>query len=369
MLRVAHVLNSPGRGGVPRVVEALVRHTDRDRIAPHAFYLKGGEGPDLFRGADIPCRSAETASKASAMTELVAFLDRYRIDILHTHSFRPNLYGRMAGLVLRPSGLKLVAHYHNDYTDKWTADAVLLEQRLAKVTDAGLAVSAPVAGHVAERVGLVCELAENAIDRDRVMGGDRMAGRIALGIGPDDVAVGLVGRVCRQKGVDTFVEAAIACLAKRPDMCFAVIGDAEDRDLQVRMTARIEAAGWPDRIRFAGHRDDIANVLAALDLLAAPSRWEGFGLMLVEAMAAGVPIVASDVGGIPDVVRHAAYLVSPDDPAALADALSRLAGNPSCRTALVEAGRGRAAHFSWDRTASRVAKVYDRIAGASCACF
>ena len=76
----------------------------------------------------------------------------------------------------------------------------------------------------------------------------------------------------------------------------AIVGDIEDPDLMTRLKEEIRQAGHADRICFTGHREDIADVLAALDLLAAPSRWEGFGLMLAEAMAAGVPVLASDVG-------------------------------------------------------------------------
>lgn len=365
MFRVAHILNSSGRGGVPRVVDALVRHADRSRIAPHVFYMKASDGPDLMADLDIPRRAATSGSKATAMTELISFLDHHKIDILHTHSFRPNIFGRMAGAVLRPSGLKILAHYHNDYSDKWDAETLCVERRLAAVTDAGIAVSAAVADHVSECVGMVCELAENGIDRSRVIGGDRAKGRAALGVPADACLVGLVGRVCRQKGIDTFVDAAIIAARQRPDACFVVIGDAEDRPLHARMTTRISEAGLEDRIHFAGHRDDMADMLAALDLLAAPSRWEGFGLMLAEAMAAGVPVVASTVGGMPDVLGPAGLLIPPDDCTALAQAMIALLGNKARRADMVQRGLQQSSRFDWARTTGRVCSVYDRIMRAA----
>lgn len=361
MLRVAHVLNSPGRGGVPRVAHALVRHAHADGISPHVFYLKDGDGPDLFDGVDIPRRVARSASKATAMTELVAFLDRYGIHVLHCHSYRPNLYARMAGAVLRAQGLRIVAHYHNDYAASWSPEELLLERRLAGVTDAGFAVSAAVAGQVARDVGLVCELAPNGIDLSRVAGGDRSAGRARLGAADGDFVVGLVGRVCRQKGIDTFVEAAIACLSDLPTARFVIVGDTEDAALTDAMTARIAAAGHGARINFIGHCEEIADILAALDLMVAPSRWEGFGLMLAEAMAAGVPMVASDVGGIPDTVGDAALLVPAEAPEALATAIRTLARDPARRKAMTAAGRARADRFDWARTAGIVAETYNRV--------
>lgn len=362
-LRVAHVLNSPGRGGVPRVAHALARHSDPDRIAAHVFYLKPGEGPDLFEDMDIPRRVAETGSKAVAMAELVAWLDAQRIDVLHSHSFRPNLYARMAGAVLRPAGLRMVAHYHNDYGDKWTGDALVLERRLGGVTDAAIAVSEAVAGQVAAEVGLRPEVIGNGVDLGRVVGGNRARGRHALGIAADRLLVGLVGRICRQKGIDLFVEAAERLCAGHPQAAFVVAGDAEDAGLRRDLGQRIDAAGLGERIVFAGHREDMADVLAALDLLAAPSRWEGFGLMLAEAMAAGVPVVASDVGGIPSVVGGAGRLVPAEDPAALAAALGALLRDPAEREALRRAGLARAERFDWERSAAEVEAVYRR-AGA-----
>ena len=361
MLRVAHVLNSPGRGGVPRVVEALIRHTDPARVAPHVFYLKPGPGEDLCGDLDFPRRSASSASKSVAMMDLVVFLERHRIDILHTHSFRPNLYGRMAGAVLRPAGLRIVAHYHNEYDDKWDAKALCLERRLGAITDLGLAVSTAVAGHVAERTGLVCEIAENGIDRVHATGGDRAAGRAALGLAAEDIVVGLVGRVCRQKGTDIFVEAAIPLATEEPRARFVMLGDPEDRALFDRLGARIGAAGLAERIRFLGHREGMADVYAALDVLAAPSRWEGFGLMLAEAMAAGVPVVASRVGGIPAVVGEAGILVPPEDPGALAGALELLLNDSARRAEMAARGRTGSARFDWGCTASRVVQVYRRI--------
>ncbi len=365
MLRVAHVLNSPGRGGVPRVVDALVRHSDIRHIAPHVFYMKASDGPNLMADLDIPRRTATSGSKATAMTELISFLDHHRIDILHTHSFRPNVYGRMAGAVLRPSGLKIVAHYHNDYSDKWDAEALSVERRLAAVTDAGIAVSVAVAGHVAECVGTVCDVAENGIDRSRVTGGDRASGRAALGVPADACLVGLVGRVCRQKGIDTFVAAATTVATQRPDARFVVIGDVEDQPLLTRMKALISEADLADRIHFAGHRDDMADMLAALDLLAAPSRWEGFGLMLAEAMAAGVPVIASRVGGIPGVLGNAGLLIAPGDPVVLARVITSVLDDEAHRAGMARRGLNHSTRFDWARTADGVSTVYDRIASTA----
>ena len=365
-LRVAHVLNSPGRGGVPHVAAALIRQADPARISPHLFYLKDGAAPDLAAGLNIPCGRG-SGGKSGAMLALVNWLGAHSIDILHTHSYRPNLYGRMAGAVLRPDGLRIVAHYHNDYSDKWRDPAILAaERRLAAVTDAAVAVSDAVARQVAEAVpGLpALEVIENGVDRARLAAaGARAQTRSELGLEPGQTVVGLVGRVCHQKGVDVFVEAALALVARYPEARFLVVGDLEDRALHARLSEEISTAGQHHVIRFTGYREDMGAVFAALDVVAAPSRWEGFGLVLAEAMAAGVPVVASRVGCIPSVVGNAARLVPSEDPAALAAEIGALLADPKARATLVRAGRIRAERFDWSRAAACLDALYHRIAG------
>jgi glycosyltransferase involved in cell wall biosynthesis len=105
------------------------------------------------------------------------------------------------------------------------------------------------------------------------------------------------------------------------------------------------------------------SLYAALDVLVAPSRWEGSGLTLAEAMAAGRPIVASAVGAIPEVVGDvgAAILVPPGDPTAIATAVGALLAEPERRAAMGAAGQHRAAHFSWEEAGAHLATVYDRV--------
>lgn len=362
---VAHVLNTPGFGGVPRVVRALVGQTDRRRYSPAVFFLKPGDGLDLFSGLDATVEvAARERGKTGAIAALAEFLDARNIGILHTHSFRPNLYGRMAGALLRATGLKIVAHYHNDYADKWSdPSAIALERRLGRITDARIAVSGAVAAHVAEWTGATPEsltVIRNGLDLSRLASADRARGRAALGLAEGEIGIGLVGRICAQKGVDTFVDAAERLLPDLPQARFVVLGAMEDRVLAERLRARAEALPG-QAIRFAGHRDDIGDLLAAFDILAAPSRWEGFGLAIVEGMAMGLPVVASAVGGIPEVTADAARLIPPDNPQKLAAALRTLITDEHLRSELGRAARRRAQSFDWTVAACAVDALYDRL--------
>jgi glycosyltransferase involved in cell wall biosynthesis len=366
--KVAMVINTLGSGGVPEAVLNLCTHLPRDRCAPHVFALKGDTAPDpslrkRFALAGVPVTVARSSDgKIGTVAELADWLTSEGIAILHSHSYRPNLYARMAGAICRPSGLRIVAHYHNQYDDKWPdgGPALTLERHLAGITDAMVAVSASVRGHVAQAVGVSADritVIHNGVGADKVRHVNRDVARRQLGLMPDDLAIGLIGRVCAQKGQEDMVEAALLLRHTLPQAVVLMIGAIEDATLHRRLTARTEAEGATGNIRFCGHMPDIAPAYAGLDILAAPSRWEGFGLMLVEAMAAGLPIVATDAGAIAEVTGGAARLVPAGDPAALAEAIRCF--DPGARAMAAEAGLVRARDFDWPAAATRLAVLYD----------
>jgi glycosyltransferase involved in cell wall biosynthesis len=172
--------------------------------------------------------------------------------------------------------------------------------------------------------------------------------------------VGIVGRVSRQKAQDVLVRAARRVLDRRPDATFVVAGGTQEPAFETDVRSLAGTLGIADRVRFTGHVDDVPALFGALDVLAAPSRWEGYGLVLAEAMAAGVPIVARDLGAIREVTGDgaAAILVAPDDPGALADAVLDVLESPSRATRLAERGRAVARRWSWDASAAALDRLY-----------
>ena len=171
--------------------------------------------------------------------------------------------------------------------------------------------------------------------------------------------IGYVGRLAPQKRADVLVEAFGRM--HRP-ASLVLVGDGPDRDLVERLVAHSPAR---DRIAMTGFvsHSAVPAVLAALDVLVLPSAYEEMGSVLTEAMAAGLPVVASDVGGIPDVVQHGStgLLVPPLDVDALAAALDRLVGDPVLRDRLAAGARAHAGSYAWPRLAARVAAVYSRV--------
>jgi 2-deoxystreptamine N-acetyl-D-glucosaminyltransferase/2-deoxystreptamine glucosyltransferase len=173
--------------------------------------------------------------------------------------------------------------------------------------------------------------------------------------------IGYVGRLAPQKRADLLVRAFDRMTVPAE---LVVVGDGPDRDLVRRLAAESPTA---DRITLAGfvHHPAVPAVLASLDVLVLPSAYEEMGSVLTEAMASGLPVVASDVGGIPEVVRHeeTGLLVPPGHVEALAAALDRLAAEPGLRARLADGARSRATGYAWPALAGRVAAVYARVIG------
>jgi glycosyltransferase involved in cell wall biosynthesis len=165
------------------------------------------------------------------------------------------------------------------------------------------------------------------------------------------------------KGFDVLLDALPALRARVPSAHVVLLGDGEDRPA---LEARARALGVAERVHLLGAVADVPAHLAAADVLAAPSRNEGMGRVLVEAMALGVPVVGSAVGGIPDVIEdgECGRLVAPGDAAALAEALADLGADAALRAKLGAAARPRAEAFSTDVAAAAIGAIYDAHARA-----
>jgi glycosyltransferase involved in cell wall biosynthesis len=173
-----------------------------------------------------------------------------------------------------------------------------------------------------------------------------------------------VGRLEEQKGFDVAVEAMALVAAQVPGAHLAIAGEGSRRP---ELTAAIERLGLSDAVQLLGRREDVSELMREADVFVHTARWEGFGLVLLEAMRAALPIVATRVGAIPEVVDDGVTgtLVPPDDPRALAAALVELAQRPSLRQERGRAGFARLrSQFSPDAMARDVAAVYDSLVDA-----
>ena len=173
--------------------------------------------------------------------------------------------------------------------------------------------------------------------------------------------MGVVGRLVPEKGVDVFLRAAALVSAVVPQATFLVVGDGP---LRPELERRAGVLGLAGTVTFTGYRSDAARLVGGLDVLAVPARADGTSVVVCEAMAAGVPVVASRVGGLPDLVEDggSGLLVRPGEPEHLARALVSLLLDPEAARRMGERGRSLAASRSHDRLVDRVTQLYADVA-------
>jgi glycosyltransferase involved in cell wall biosynthesis len=301
-----------------------------------------------------------------AAWRLARTLRRNRVDVVHTHThLAGTVLGRLAG---RAAGARVVTHAHIENVFN-RRPAIAAAQRRVDVLTARLS-AAIVAVSEQTRRSLIAEgVSADAIETipngvaPRTPGNGGSAIRAELAIPPDALLIGSVGRLCDVKGQRELLHA----LAGLGDAWLVLVG----RDLELggryerQLREEADALGVGGRTVFAGYREDVPDVLEALDLFALPSWVEGMPLVVLEAMAAGVPVVATAVGGTPELVvdGETALLVRPRETAELTDALRALLDDEARRRAMGNAGRRRVEErFAEATTTGRVLQIYDDIA-------
>jgi glycosyltransferase involved in cell wall biosynthesis len=303
------------------------------------------------------------ARDAAAVLRLRRLLARWRPDVVHAHGLRAAAVAALALAGARSRRPALLVTVHNAAPAGVVPAAVyrLLEQLAARGADAVLCVSPDLAGRMtragAREVALAVVAAPAAAAPSAEAVGKARADISAAG----RPVVLAAGRLAPQKGFDVLVDAAARLRGRDPAPALAIAGEGP---LQGPLAARARAAGAD--VRFLGMRADVPALLAAADVVAVPSRWDGQPLVVQEALRAGRPLAASRVGGIPGLTgENAALLVPPDDPAALAGALASLLGDPVLASRLGAAAATRAQELPSPADAvEAAAALYVRLAAA-----
>ncbi len=339
---VLHVCDKFGvRGssihGVSRLFSWWFPRYDPARFDVTLCGLKHPEPATEWLGAQgVPVTSlGRSRFDPRILGDLVALARRTRARILHVHGYAAADFGRLAA---RAAGAKLVLHEH--FADpRMPAYQGVADRLLRGLTDAAIAVSHSTREFLvnersvpAERVRVIwngAPLEEFApVPRERAL-----AVRRGLSLPDDALVVGTVGRLSAQKGHRFLLDAAAALLPRRPQARLLIAGDG---DLLEDLRGQAARLGISDRVVFAGHRTDVADVLGAIDVFCISSLYEGTPLALFEAMAAGRPVVSTSVDGCREVLEDgvSGLLVPPGDAAALAAALDRAVADPDLRAAL-----------------------------------
>jgi glycosyltransferase involved in cell wall biosynthesis len=286
-------------------------------------------------------------------------LYRHNVDIMHVNSYVPGNYARLAGALMQTP--IIIDHWHG-FT-RFTGKRRRICRLLGRVTDLSIAVSQGVKEYLVEQVGLdpaKVRVVPNGVDL-AAMDGARpgKAMRQELGLPEDTPLIGLVGRLDHWgKGHKELLE-AMAALKERYPVQALIVGGGR-REAEMRESAA--GLGLAGQAHFLGQRRDVPDLLKAMDIFVLPSYSEGVSLALLEAMAAGRPVIATRVGGTPEVVTDGVtgLLIPPRDAAALAGALERLLSDPSMAKQLGENARRHVReHYSLDRLGREINTIYE----------
>jgi len=346
-------------GGGEESLLALAGHLDRQRVRPIATVPAEGEVAERLRALGVPVtvlplprvRPWGAVAGVRAVRRLRALLVAERVALVHAQGGRGALYAGLAG---RRRGTPLVWHARTADLDR------RLDPILARLAHTIVANSGATACRFGARPRAHVTVVPNGVDLGRFTARPAdPALRRALGLPPDAAVVGYIGRLEHGKGPDVLLAAAERLTLKLPAATLLFVGDGP---LRPALAARAAANGV--RVVFAGQRADVPALLRVCDVIAVPSRQEAFGRIIIEAMASGVPVVASAVGGIPEVCadRLTGLLVPPEDPDALATALASTLSDTAATAARVQAAAADvAARFDIHTHAERVHAVYETV--------
>ncbi len=363
-IRVLHLLVTTSPGGGPKHVFDLVRNLPSDEFEVTIAAPRDGVFYDRFSELGINMVELPLSRLGVRHLPLTMQLVRgHRIDIVHTHGKGPGLYGRLAA---RAFGIPAIHTFHGIHYGSYSRfgqDLYLaLERRLSRLTHTVINVS-----RSQEVEGLALGLFRpeqsvvvvNGIDVEELERARQSPiRRETLGLAPGDFVLGCVSRWDPVKRLEILLEAVRRLASRVPRLVLLLVGGGGEEARIRRIVAEI---GLGDRVIFTGFLGSPARVYGILDLYVATSLKEGLPLAPLEAMCAGVPVVATDVPGHRDVVvrDRTGLLVPPEDSAALAEAIAGLVADPERRRLMGEAGRQRVLdHFGIRSMADRTADVY-----------
>jgi glycosyltransferase involved in cell wall biosynthesis len=361
---------SKAYGGSVTSMDELMVALDPDRFQVVFIFLESpgdtltwmeSAGHRVFRLSD---KGGTRVLGPSSLLKLVHILRANKVDVLHCHNHKANLYGALAGAIARtPVILAQVHGLHRTRNVRRKLANLLIFRRVSRIVAIAEAVKQDILTSnwlvPAERLVVLAD----SVDYNRFAHCDvsREQARALLGLPADAFVFGSVGRLAPTKGLPFLIEAFSRVRAEIPRAHLAILGEGQMRAQLEEQAAATPCAG---AIHFLGRREPIGQYLRGMDVFVMSSVAEGMGRALLEAMAAGVPVVATRVGGIPEVVASpdVGRLVPPRDPAALSDAMlrvSRMSGSE--RTAMATRAQERIRRcYSHEVIREKLAAIYEK---------
>ena len=334
-MKVLYLLNFAGNGGTEAYVKTLIRHLQPE-VEPYFIYSEPGPLLDWMAERGVP--TARVAMRSpfdfAAAKEVAAHCKRWGIQVIHTHFLRENYIAMLAKGRLK--GVKVINTYHILTP---VSSAIRLCNRLISHRQDAMVANCSAGRELLIESGVPAKkihLIYNAVDPAHWSDGDPAALRQELGLSDRTFLILFAARLVPGKG-HTFLLDAVKQM--EGDFCLALAGEGE---LDESIRAYSQAQGLTDRVRFLGHRTDMKNLYAAADVTVCPSESETLSFLLLESLAAGTPVVATNVGGLTDIVTpetDCGLLVEYGDIPALAAALTTLQNDPGLRTRFAANGK------------------------------
>jgi glycosyltransferase involved in cell wall biosynthesis len=387
-IKVVHVITRFDKGGSAENTFITVRDLDKDRY--DVVLVTGASSPG---NAGDPEAKAIQANRIAAhehqvrliglchlvrdlnpFSDIIAFFSllnivwREKPDIVHTHTSKAGILGRWAAWFCRVPVIVHTPHGHvfwGYFNSMQSRLFILLERWTARITNAIVTLTPQEKeDHLrfriapAEKFTVIHSGVDLRTFRAELYPPSET--KALLGIPPEMTVVGTVGRLTAVKGQEVLIRAVSELIRRGEKIFLVLLGDGELRRELEELSLRLGIAG---HVRFLGWRPDVARVVAACDIFCLPSRNEGMGKVLVEAMAMGKPIIASSIGGIPDMVRSGenGILVPVGDAAAWAEAIARLCRDPEERRRMGDAGMLMAPRYSSEKMIKRIDRMYGKL--------
>lgn len=372
MIEVLHLIDTYRIGGPGKTIINSARYIDRARFRVHvAAFTHPEEARNEFaaavRTAGIPFLDLPETRRVNVdhVPRLRRYIREAGIRIVHSHGYRSDLLAFVATRSFRRP-LLVTTHHGWIRNSRRQEVATSIALWLCRRFDGVEVVSHRLLGELPPSIrdsGKAAVVHNGIVLDDYQPSGDRASIRAALALPPDAVLLGVIGRISIEKGVLEMVDAFAALAARQPAAHLAFIGEGP---IQAAVEERIAAAGLTPRTRFVGHQRRIQPYYEALDLLVSPSRTEGISNVILEAMTMGCPVVATRVGGTPEILEDevSGLLVEPQNPAALAAAIERVLTDAALRARLVQGGRLRVAReFAFEARMRKEEAFYLRLLG------
>jgi len=365
MKRILHLLNSLDLGGAEMLVVNLAGQIDRSRFQLMVASLTGPGplGVELDRlGVETLALHRQRGRDWRLPLKIARTVLRERIDVLHSHNSAPWLYAAAAAVMTR----RPLVHTQHSVADQSRTLLLRAERAAALATRRVIADAEDVRHVMVDRQGMPADKVVtivNGIDTTVYGAASDIAGmRRALGLDAGDLIIGTVGRMVWEKDQRSLIASFARLAPAVPHARLCLVGDGP---LRADLQAAAVATGFGERIVFLGSRADVARILPTFDVFVLSSVSEGLPLALLEAMATGLPVVVTQVGGMGEAVRagDSGLVVAPGDPDRLTAAVKTLIDDPALRARLGRAAQQRAReHFDLRAMVTAYEDVYQAVA-------